>query len=103
MSFAYAPSIHRWYASNQWDEHICAELRPIIAWLSQNDIHIIGLGEYNVKAPEPVFFVNKPLPYREIIKRFSGSIPDLIARDGFVGCNAHWACVVFEGDPIERN
>jgi hypothetical protein len=97
----FASGIYKWLPKGEWDPNICRELKPVIRWLADQQIQIAAYGLWNIKSPDPVIFLDSPLPYDLLKKAFPPRNPDLMIEPDFVGCREHRLTVVFEGTPVK--
>src|SRR5262245_45635286 len=98
MSYQFKPGIFEWLSRPEWDSNICQELRPILNYLqSAHGVRIKAFGLWNSKAPDPVAFLDGPLPTSQIKARFDSLPSAVVLEEDFLGCANCRLSVVYEG------
>ena len=102
--------IFQWISRDQWAPHICEELRPVLSYMETTyGVRVAALGLWNCKAPDPVAFLNAPLPVSQLradlalrklrygsLGQYAGLAPSVILEGEFLGCSKCRLSVVFE-------
>lgn len=92
----YKPGTFKWFEKSQLKELINGEVELVASILAEQNVAIETGGLWNVKAPDPVMYTDKPFTLSKELQELSSQNKNIILRKGFIGFINRRLSIVYE-------